>query len=97
MIMNEPIMLIISAAAGGALGTLFFAGLWFTVRKGLESDRPALWFLGSTLVRTGLLLTSFYVIGRGNWHYLLACLLGFFGARIVVTVILRTKRRNTCG
>jgi F1F0 ATPase subunit 2 len=71
--------------AGTMLGTLFFLGLWWTVRKGLASNRPALWFLGSTLLRTGFVLVGFFFISAGDWRRLLICLLGFFIARILVT------------
>ena len=36
---------------GGLLGTMFFGGLWWTVRTGVSSQRPALWFLGSLVLR----------------------------------------------
>ena len=39
--------------AGSMLGVLFFGGLWWTVQKGVTSDLPAFWFLGSLLLRTG--------------------------------------------
>ena len=40
--------------AGALLGAFFFGGLWWTVQKGVASERPALWFLGSLLLRTGI-------------------------------------------
>jgi F1F0 ATPase subunit 2 len=94
MTMNELPFLFLSGAAGAVLGVLFFAGLWFTVRRGLVSERPALWFLGSTLVRTGGLLAAFYLIARGNWHYLLACLLGFFASRMGMALVVRRKEKR---
>ena len=36
---------------GLVLGGVFFGGLWWTVQKGFASPRPALWFLGSLLLR----------------------------------------------
>ena len=38
--------------AGALLGAFFFGGLWWTVQKGVTSEQPALWFLGSLLLRT---------------------------------------------
>ena len=58
--MNEPLMLVLAVVAGVLLGAIFFGGLWWTVRKGVSSTRPALWFLGSLLLRTGIVLAGFY-------------------------------------
>jgi F1F0 ATPase subunit 2 len=70
--------------SGVLLGIIFFGGLWWTIRHGLLSPVPALWFSASSLVRTGVALGGFYVVSQGEWRRLLACLLGFFLARIVV-------------
>ena len=45
--------------AGVLLGAIFFGGLWWTVRKGVSSKRPALWFFGSLLLRTSIVLAGF--------------------------------------
>jgi len=37
-------LLILALAAGLVLGAIFFGGLWWTVRKGVSSKYPALWF-----------------------------------------------------
>jgi F1F0 ATPase subunit 2 len=70
--------------AGAVFGVIFFWGLWWTVQKALTSGSPALWFLGSMLVRTGLVLSGFYLVSQGHWSRLVACLLGFLLARVVV-------------
>jgi F1F0 ATPase subunit 2 len=67
------------------LGAIFFGGLWWTVRKGVLSKQPALWFLGSLLLRTGIILAGFYVVSGGHWERLLLCLLGFIMTRLIVT------------
>ena len=87
--MNNVSPLLIAALFGATLGAFFFGGLWWTVKKGLTSNHPALWFFGSTLLRTGLVLLGFFFIAAGDWKKLLACLLGFFIARIVVTRLTR--------
>lgn len=89
--MNEHLALIMAGLAGCLLGTLFFGGLWWTVRKGLSSKRPALWFFGSLLVRTVIVLAGFYLITVGRWERLLACLLGFVIARFGVLLLVRTR------
>jgi len=83
--MNEGLTLALALAAGLLFGGIFFGGLWWTVRKGVTSKRPALLFLGSMLLRTGVVVAGFYVVGEGHWHRLLACLLGFVIARVIVT------------
>jgi F1F0 ATPase subunit 2 len=93
--MNEILLFLASFLGGAMLGCFFFAGLWWTVEKGLRSDRPALWFLGSTLLRTGFVVVGFYFISSGEWRKLLVCLVGFFLARIVVTRFTRTTTEGT--
>jgi F1F0 ATPase subunit 2 len=63
---------------------MFFGGLWWTVIRGVSSERPALWFFGSMLLRTSVTLVGFYFVGREDWHQWLLCLLGFVLARLVV-------------
>ena len=88
--MNETLMLVLAWAAGGGLGAVFFGGLWWTVRKGVSSKQPALWFFASLLVRMGIALAGFYFVGRGHWERLAACLLGFLIARFIVKRLTRT-------
>jgi F1F0 ATPase subunit 2 len=45
--MNEFSILAVALAAGLLLGAVFFGGLWWTVRKGVSSKRPALGFPGA--------------------------------------------------
>jgi F1F0 ATPase subunit 2 len=66
------------------LGAIFFGGLWWTVLKGVASPRPALWFLGSLLLRTGMVVAGFYFVSGGDWKRLLACLFGFVIARLII-------------
>jgi len=83
--MNESLSLALALVAGVLLGVVFFGGLWWTVRKGVAFKHPAAWFLGSLLLRTGIVLAGFYVVANGHWDRLLACLLGFIVARFVAT------------
>lgn len=82
--MYEPLILLMAAIAGTALGVLFFGGLWWTVRKVATSPRPALLFLSSLLFRTSIVLTGFYWIGLGHWERIAAGLVGFSIARCIV-------------
>jgi F1F0 ATPase subunit 2 len=83
--MNEFLNLTIAMVAGFLLGAIFFGGLWWTVRNGVSAKSPALWFLGSLLLRMCLTLAGFYFIGRGDWKRLVLCLFGFVVARFIVT------------
>ena len=83
--MNETLSLALAGVAGLLLGAIFFGGLWFTVRKGVSSRRPALWFFLSLLVRMSVALAGFHLVSGGRWERLLACLVGFVIARLVVT------------
>jgi F1F0 ATPase subunit 2 len=82
--MNEALRLVLAGIAGLALGVIFFGGLWWTLRKSLQSPRPALWLLGSLLVRMSLVLVGLYLVSGGQWERLLACLAGVIGARFLV-------------
>lgn len=87
--MNETLILILAGAAGLGLGAIFFGGLWWTVREGVASPKPALWFLGSALLRTPITVAGFYFISGGQWQRLVACLVGFMAARLIVTRLTR--------
>jgi F1F0 ATPase subunit 2 len=92
--MNEIAEFLVVLMAGLFLGGLFFGGLWWTVRRGLISDRPVLWFFGSTLLRTGLVVSGFYFISAGDWRKVLVCLLGFVMARFIITRVTRTTKEG---
>jgi F1F0 ATPase subunit 2 len=97
MAMNEFLSLAPALAAGVFLGAIFFGGLWWTIRKGVSSQRPALWFFGSMLLRMSITLPGFYLVGREDWERWLLCLLGFVLARLVVKWLTRppVEHRNS--
>ena len=99
--MNEALTLFLDVLAGGLLGGIFFGGLWWTVRRGVSSPRPAAWFFGSLLLRATVALTGFYFVAGGDWRRLLACLLGFILGRIAMTRLARApgekSRRLSAG
>jgi len=92
--MNETLMLVLACAAGGGLGAVFFAGLWWTVRKGVSSKQPALWFFASLLARMSIALAGFYFVGREHWERMVVCLLGFILARLAVMWLTRLSAEN---
>ena len=87
--MNDVFGLLLALMVGLLIGAMFFGGLWWTVRQGISSARPARWFFTSLLLRTSLALAGFYVISDGHWERLLACLLGFTLVRLTVTRLSR--------
>jgi F1F0 ATPase subunit 2 len=93
--MNETLTLVSALVTGVLLGAMFFGGLWWTVRKGVSSKRPALWFFGSLLLRTSIALAGFYFIARGHWERMLVCLLGFIMARLIVMRLTRAPEKPT--
>ncbi len=87
--MTETLVLVLAGAAGAVLGAVFFGGLWWTVRRGVSSGSPVLWFFGSLLLRMSVALVGFYFVSGGQWRRLLACLVGFVGVRVLVTWLTR--------
>ncbi len=90
--MNEALILALAWAAGALLGSIFFGGLWWTVRAGIVSRRPALLFLASLLLRMSIALSGFYFVAGGQWQRLSSCLVGFLMARLVVTWLTQPSR-----
>lgn len=82
--MSEVLSFALALLVGIALGTMFFGGLWWTVKKGVASPRPALWFISSLLLRTGMTLAGFYFVSGADWKKMLACLIGFIIARMII-------------
>ena len=82
--MNEILSFAMTIIAGFILGILFFGGLYWTVRIGMESRNPALLFVVSFLVRTTSVLAGFYFLLDGHWEKLVTSMMGFLLARILI-------------
>lgn len=93
--MYEVLNLISALLAGFLLGAFFFGGLWWTVQKGLSSRRPALWFFGSLLLRTGVTVSGFYFASGGHLERLFMCLIGFFIMRRIVLRLTRLPEEES--
>ncbi|MFZ2956675.1 MAG: ATP synthase subunit I [Candidatus Ozemobacteraceae bacterium] len=93
--MNELLSLVTALAIGVTFGAMFFAGLWWTVRQGLSSEYPALWFITSLLLRTSIALTGFYCAASGSRNKLLVCLFGFFVTHLIVIWLAQTAGRKS--
>jgi F1F0 ATPase subunit 2 len=90
--MYETVKLALVLTGGVVLGMVFFGGLWLTVQKGLRSQRPALWFFTSFLLRTSIAIAGLYALSNGRWQRLLVCLLGCLLARLIVTWLTRSEK-----
>lgn len=89
--MPESIALVLAGIAGTGLGAFFFGGLWWSTRKGVSAETPALWFLGSFLLRTTAVLAGFYFVSAGHWQRLVACLVGFALSRAIAKRAVRPR------
>jgi F1F0 ATPase subunit 2 len=87
--MSETFILILAWMAGLVLGSVFFGGLWWTVRRGVVSKQPAMLFMCSFLLRMGITVSGFLLVGREDWKRLVVCLAGFVMARLVVIWLTR--------
>ncbi len=83
--MHDLTTLMLAGFAGLLLGAIFFGGLWWTVRMGMASARPAVWFFVSLLLRLGLVIAGFYFVGQDDWRRWVACLFGLITARILIS------------
>jgi F1F0 ATPase subunit 2 len=54
------------------------------VRKALSSGQAALWFSGSFLLRTAIVLGGIYLVSRGDWRRMVGCMVGFLVARMAI-------------
>jgi len=83
--MNSLFLLPITLALGILLGTLYFRGLWLTVKQLPKTQNPMLLTLGSFLGRLAIAIAGFacvLAIAQENalWH-LLVCLGAFIWVR----------------
>ncbi len=82
---------ILALLAGIGVGTVFYGGLWWTVRKGITSRQPAVLFLGSFLARMAAVVPVLFLISQGRLERLALGLLGFFAARTAIVRHLRPR------
>ena len=88
--MGEILILIRTALVGVLLGGMFYAGLWWTVRRSVSvKSRRRLASRRFPAADVRISVGGFYLVARGDWRALLACLLGFLMARICVTRLTR--------
>jgi F1F0 ATPase subunit 2 len=94
MTMHEFLELVFAGVAGLMLGAIFFGGLWWTVRECVVTRRSTLWLLASWLLRMGIAVSGFYLVGHVHWLWMLAALTGFVVARLLVNWLIRLPAGN---
>ena len=92
--MTEVSTIALGLLVGLALGTIFYGGLWWTVRR-ISGRAVGPWLVGSFLLRTLIVLAGFFVVARGPWQGVAACFAGFLAARVAVTLV--TRRGHAVG
>jgi F1F0 ATPase subunit 2 len=94
MTLREIEMMGMAFTCGLPLGVSYFGGLWWTIGRAFASNCPAVWFLGSLLLRTIVVMAAFYWVSQGDWRRALSCLFGFLVARIAIQR-LRSRQEGT--
>lgn len=79
--------LLIPFILGGLIGWIYFTGLWETVRRIPEANRPYGLMILSFAARSLFALGGFFILMDGQWERATAALLGFFIMRVVLVRI----------
>ena len=87
----------LALAAGLFLGCIYFAGLWLTIRQLQRTSRPGALLLCSFAIRASIVLTGFFLVSRGQWPAVVACLIGFLIARTFMLRVLSMPREGVGG
>ncbi len=92
--MNEGFAVILALLEGVLLGSIFFGGLWWTIRRIAWSKQPALLFSGSLVLRTVVVVAGFYFASQKDWRRSIGCIVGFLAARILATWLTGVQREQ---
>jgi F1F0 ATPase subunit 2 len=74
-------MFVFAALAGILFGIIYFGGLWLTIQKMGQMDRPILLLTGSFIVRLAFVLAGFYLVSNGRLELLAVSLVMFLITR----------------
>ena len=89
--MNDLPFLILAIFVGLGAGFIFFGGLWLTTRNLAEMKHPALWLPLSFIIRTAIVLSAIYWVGKDHFPRMAIALLGFVISRIIVIYLTGVK------
>lgn len=86
--------LLVGAGVGFALGVVFYAGLWATIRRASRASRPWAWFAGSFLLRLAVVGLGFLLLARSGPWLLAGAIAGFVAIRppVAWAVLARGER-----
>lgn len=84
MTIEAASMLVASALAGGLFAIIYFGGLWLTVQRAYQVERPLFLFSVSFFARLALILVGFYYVFNGGIARLAACMLAFLITRQIL-------------
>ena len=73
--------LLFAAGMGVVLGSLFFGGLWLTIRLTPRWRHPGLGMLASLFLRLALVGIGLYLLADGHWQRYAAALPGLLLSR----------------
>ena len=76
--------LLFSFLTGIGLGGVYFAGLWETIRRLPDVEKPVRRMALSYALRMALALTGFYLVMQGQWERLAAAMVGFLLMRELI-------------
>lgn len=76
---------------GSLLGLIYFGGLWLTVARLPRVKHPALWMLGSFMLRNLSAVAGFYPVVLMGWRSALYCLAGFILVRFILARRIRPR------
>ncbi len=94
--MSDYGILLLCLAGGLVVGHVFFGGLWWTVQHRPASARAPLWFLGSFVLRTAIVLLAVRALIPSGWRGLISGGAGFVAARFIVTLLVNRRSRQRC-
>lgn len=76
------IEILLALFAGIAVGLLYFGGLWWTVNRLQEANRPLAFYLASFAMRLSMIVVLVLLVLQVNTVHLFVGILGFFLARL---------------
>lgn len=85
---NNLIHYILLIFAGLFLGSFFYGGLWFTIKKCIGTKFSSVLFLISMLLRTLIVASGFCFLSSGDIYKLLFCFSGFFITRLLFRIFI---------
>jgi F1F0 ATPase subunit 2 len=79
------VLFVLGVAVGGAVGLVFFGGLWWTTQRLTTSSHPGLLMSVSLLGRLGVLAVVMIVLARIDVALLVGAMAGLVATRIALT------------